>query len=251
MKELMGFGWKISAGLLCIVGSVFAGSTGILESADAVFAFNGNAKSQSEKMQGVERFVGDAGYLPYSFENEKNQVVSFNGQSAIEIPDLANLDSSQGLTIALRFRLDAQSGALVSQRAEAGRRSFQIACEKQDAGSLLRWTVSSAGGKDFSVEVPEIAQETWMTGVFVYDPGVSLSIFIDGKRVAHQEDPTMIPSSVSQISDLPWFVGAQPFPSADALSNHLRGPVDALAVWSRALTPEEIRQVSATISNGL
>lgn len=251
MKNCLEVFWIMA---VCFLGTstfLTASSQEVFESADAVFTFNGNAKSIHGDIEGNERFTGGAGYVPYSFENEHNLVASFNRESSIEFPDLAHLEISRGLTIAIRFRIDGGDCALISQRAEQGRRAFQIGYKAHDGSGILQWVI---GEKDFTLDTPEIGVEKWMTGVFIYDPDVSTSIYIDGKEVAHvdQESGTIPPGTyIRHHPDLPWFLGAQPYPSPESLSNHLRGYVDVLAVWSRALSPEEAIQVSEKLKSGL
>lgn len=251
MKNFLKVCRVMAACFWCTSTFLAASSQEVFESADAVFAFNDNAKSISGNMEGIERFTGGAGYVPYSFENERNLVASFNGESAIEFPDLAHLELNRGLTIAVRFRIDGGDCALISQRAEQGRRAFQIGYKAQGETGILQWII---GEKDFILNTPEISTEKWMTGVFIYDPDVLTSIYIDGKEVAHvdQESGTIPPGTyIHHHPDLPWFLGAQPYPSPESLSSHLRGYVDVLAVWNHALNPEEAIQVSEKLKSGL
>lgn len=219
----------------------------VFDAADAVFPFNGDAKSKVGSMAGVENFASGQGYLAYSVNDSENFVATFNGQSFIEFPDLAQLDTFNGLTIALRFRVDGKSCAILSQRGRPDQRVFQIEVLSSESENTLGWIISRSK-KDLELKIPNISSEEWINAIFVFSPQNFASIYLDGKRVAHSEDH--IPAALNIRPETPWLLGAQPFPDSIKPSNFLKGNIDAMAVWTRPLEESEIQEVSSKLQKG-
>jgi hypothetical protein len=76
----------------------------------------------------------------------------------------------------------------------------------------------------------------WVT--YIYDQGVGLKIFVNGK----QEAETNFTNTTLRASTRGWYLGGPTTSDSQASSESAFGLVGDVFLWSRVLTPEEIRR---------
>jgi len=145
-------------------------------------------------------------------------------------------------TLYARARLKPHRGTLISKRGAPGDRTFdlQLAGEKDEL--RLVFTVSETKSADRKVTL-EVPFDTWIQIVAVCSPGESLKLYCKEKEI-QQGNSERSPSSVAQ-SEVPIFIGAQPFPDAQMPNNFLQGEIAEIRCWNEALTEDHITRVLA------
>jgi hypothetical protein len=98
-----------------------------------------------------------------------------------------------------------------------------------DIGFEIR---TDRGLAQVSFPVSAIPADAWHDLVARYD-GRSMALFCDGRRLAGREW-----SGTLQENQEPWLIGAETDQSR--VVRHFRGELESAAIWSRALTDEEI-----------
>jgi len=89
---------------------------------------------------------------------------------------------------------------------------------------------------------PQLNPAAWHDLVARFD-GQSLALFVDGSLRARTEWTGSLPASPT-----PLWIGAEPVQGRD--HNHFRGDLESAAVWTRALTDDEIRSLGEVSTPG-
>jgi hypothetical protein len=158
---------------------------------------------------------------------------------AIVVPNGPQLQTLDGLTVAVWIRLDAPPMEHWAVLTKPVGLSIDNSWELyfSSASHLLRFAVTS-GGIDYDVELPEpfpVAQ--WVHVAGSWDANVS-TLWVDGEMIGSVDAPAI------EFDDQPVLVGADD-DHEGALSGHYLGGMDDVRVYRRALTAEEIAALAS------
>jgi hypothetical protein len=106
----------------------------------------------------------------------------------------------------------------------------------QYSGQDQRWAMSFVGMRALSPTKPEPGRWYHLTGVRDAETG-ELSLYVDGERVATQ-DVCMAPASEGSL-----VIGRGQYGGDEV--DHLRGDVDDVRVFDRALSDAEVAELAA------
>ena len=165
----------------------------------------------------------------------------FDGQSVIELP---SVNFPNGLTVSLWVKEDQITGVrgfLSKYDGDNGasgntiERTFNLYRHNEGRGLKYYMTASSNGTAHTDVPSEAIGSTEWVHLVAMFG-GETLQLFVNGEF--DSSHPSGFTGSYFQ-SDVPLIVGGSYPISEDP--NKLRGRVDDLGIWNRALTIEEIQ----------
>jgi hypothetical protein len=169
------------------------------------------------------------------------QALSFDGAGAATAAGpLVATDGSY--SVSARARLDVADGAfqtVLSQ--DAGSRGDDSAFFLQYSGADQRWAMSFVGLRALSPEKPEVGRWYHLTGVRDAAKG-TLSLYVDGAKVAEQS------ACSAPASDGATVVGRGQFDGDEV--DPLRGDVDDVRLFDRALTDDEVAALATSQQNG-
>jgi hypothetical protein len=175
---------------------------------------------------------------------------SFDGNGFIDIPDDVSLHPTNALTISAWFYATAvngvEQGLVVKRRSWASESSFAVFIYGGDArdatNTLVYVDVDDINDRFTSDPQKPIVANTWYHVVVVYDGGLSadqrVRLYMNGvlDGAPHRETSPAIPAYTGplHIGDLQ--EGGKPF----------QGYIDEVAIWLRALSPEEVTALYAS-----
>ena len=170
----------------------------------------------------------------------------FDGQSVIELP---SVNFPNGLTVSLWVKEDQITGVrgfLSKYDGDNGasgntiERTFNLYRHNEGRGLKYYMAASSTGTAYTDVPSGVVGTTEWVHLVAIFG-GETLQLFVNGE--VDSSHPSGFAGSYFQ-SDVPLIVGGS-YPIADD-PNKLRGVLDDLGIWNRALTIEEIQGLYVT-----
>jgi hypothetical protein len=169
------------------------------------------------------------------------QALSMEGAGAATA-DGPLVATDQSYSVSAWARLDVADGGfqtVVSQ--DAGTQGDDSAFFLQYSGADQRWAMSFVGLRALSPEKPEVGRWYHLTGVRDAAKG-TLSLYVDGQKVAEQA------ACSAPASDGPTVIGRGQFDGNEV--DPLRGDVDDVRLFDRALTDDEVAELAASQQDG-
>lgn len=233
IRKIIGF--VFLASLLVLCSSTFAAMPDDLV---LYMSFDGDTATGDE-VQDLSKYgnngiiVGDPGVVP----GHRGDALEFNGGDSVEIVTSESLASTAGEvtmeawvyttadgTAEIISKWDNAGNGIIHFEARAG--GNMRFCMRNEADSNFVDFITAAGGLDV---------ETWVHVAEVYD-GNDAIVYFDGEEV--QSTPGA--GEMRENDACKWWIG-----SMYATDRWFNGMMDEVAIWNRALTPEEIQQSMA------
>ncbi|MCD6508314.1 LamG domain-containing protein [Candidatus Poribacteria bacterium] len=175
--------------------------------------------------------IGDLKWVDGKF----GKALQFPGESKnlVKIPNSDSLNPTKGITITAWGWLEDTDG---------NRRFLQKSTPGSDNQYrlLLEWGSfkfdAGPGVNPKEITTPIFSTKVWHHVAGVYD-GKEIAIYIDGKKVAHQNA-----SGEMKPSTGPVFIGAKWDDPAHP-GDYWKGKIDEVAIFNRGLTEDEIKEV--------
>ncbi|MCH8218117.1 MAG: hypothetical protein IH892_15270 [Planctomycetes bacterium] len=174
---------------------------------------------------------------PEWVEGQHGNALSFDGNNKVEIPDHADFHLVEAVTVALWAQTDEAAQpdfAKFFTKQKSG--EYPYGLQYNGAGDQIRATINASARVD-SPSIANVGGE-WVHICFTYD-GSALILYKNG------EEATQRPATGDlQQNDLGLSIGGRL-----GSSQNLRGIVDDVLLYNRALAPEEVLQVMEGIAD--
>lgn len=170
---------------------------------------------------------------------ENSKIILLDGAHFEAGPDLPG--ETAALTVHLRFRdaAGAWDSTLISKSDAEGRTPFRLFSTDRpstEGPDLVFEITTSQGTAAASAPVSSWPASAWHEVTACYD-GHTLALFRNGQLVAERPCTGTLPATRD-----PLLIGAEK--NGEATARHFRGEMQTAALWARALSREEIRQLA-------
>ncbi|WP_209618608.1 LamG-like jellyroll fold domain-containing protein [Saccharothrix coeruleofusca] len=159
--------------------------------------------------------------------------VSFNG-SGFADTGAALIDTAGSYSVAARVRLDEAGGAFQTVVSQDGDRDSGFFL--QYSGQDQRWAMSFVGLRALSPTKPEPGRWYHLTGVHDATTG-TVALYVDGEQVATRQACVLKQAGGHTVIGRAQYGGNQ--------VDFLRGDVDEVRLFDRALSPAEVAELAA------
>ena len=169
---------------------------------------------------------------PQVVEGRVSQALEFHGDDYVDFGVHESLNMDPPLTVAMWLNNKDATNSFLWQGSEAGGSTKNYIYVRADGGfNVGQWP---PGGGDLSSEAGLIERDAWYYLTVVFDPDQYL-LYIDGSLKG--EFPAEVYGGPDPTG---WLLGTRIFP--ENAEYYFIGLVDELAVYSRALSEDEINQ---------
>ena len=211
----------------------------------AVWNFESATAVQVPDLSGNGFRAGVNGGVAPKAEGRRGHGARFDGASWLRVDEPAVFNAPD-MTVALWVKPDSVRGrrGLVVKRFAGGETPFILT----QSGAAIGFEATDAEHRwSFNFQSPAVLKEgAWTRVVAVAKRGKGIALYADGKQVAEKANPA------ERISnDEPLIIGREQWggdPATTKTPGFFVGELDEINVWTRALTPEEIRSEFASQS---
>lgn len=177
--------------------------------------------------------------------NTPSHAYSFNGLSDyIRVPDNTSLSGFSELTMALWIKVDTLDGdhAMIAkwyQQLNCGSKSDNYICHLQYGFIQFVTDFNNTVGLPVKPPLTQVYLNTWKHLAFVFRNANALEVYSDGVLI--YTTPTNGTGICATTNDL--FFGADVAMASTPNSRFFSGSMDDIGIWSRALSPCEIKKL--------
>ena len=211
----------------------------------AFWNFESATSAQAPDLSGNGFRAGVNGGVVPKAEGRIGRCVRFGGADWLRVDEPAVFDAPD-MTVALWVKPDSVRGrrGLVVKRFGGGEAPFILT----QNGAAIGFEATDADHHwSFNFQSPSVLKAgEWTHVAAVAQRGVGVALYADGKRVAEKKN-----AADRIANDEPLIIGREQWggdPSTTKTPGFFAGELDEIKVWTRALTPEEIRADAASQS---